>query len=128
MVETSRCVGFAGGADSADRPLGFAAKIDQRRHDEPTGERLILPEAYREGGLELCFPFDRPDRLGSVDAANRHRHRYIGLYVRKNKKPWFSCGIELATELPHVIGDESDNACDRHKKFVLSATSSSWSP
>ena len=45
MVETSRCVGFAGGADSADRPLGFAAKIDQRRHDEPTGERLILPEA-----------------------------------------------------------------------------------
>jgi hypothetical protein len=64
MVETSRCVGFAGGADSADRPLGFAAKIDQRRHDEPTGERLILPEAYREGGLELCFLFDRPDRLG----------------------------------------------------------------
>jgi hypothetical protein len=128
MVETSRCVGFAGGADSADRPLGFAAKIDQRRHDEPTGERLILPEAHREGGLELCFLFDRPDRLGSVDAAYRHRHQHIGLYVRKNKKPWFSCDIELATELPHVIGDESNNACDRHKKLVLSATSSSWSP
>jgi hypothetical protein len=119
MTETFRPIGVVGHPDGADSPFGFSAKGDQRRQDELAREGLVSPEAYREGGLELCLLFDRPARLraGSTNPPNRHHH--IGLSLRKHDLPLAPHHVEGLPEFAHVVRDETKSTRHGHKEFVL---------